>query len=60
MLPAAVRDYIDERFRQILSGEDASEDFSHLTSADRQAIREILAGTLEKTPAWLHASAIGR
>jgi len=44
-LPADVKQYFSQRLRQILSGEDQSEDFAYLTAADRQAIREILHDT---------------
>lgn len=45
-LPPVIRQYIDHRLEEILSGEDTSPEFAHLTSADRRAIREILADTL--------------
>lgn len=45
-LPPAMREYVDQRLGEILSGEDRSAEFAHLTSADRQAIREILVDTL--------------
>lgn len=43
-LPEEVRDYVARRLMNVLSGEDQSEEFSHLSAADRQAIREILQG----------------
>ncbi|MEZ6066949.1 MAG: hypothetical protein R3B90_14885 [Planctomycetaceae bacterium] len=45
-LPQPVRRHVLERLRQVLSGEDQSETFAHLTADDRQAIREILEQTL--------------
>jgi len=48
-LPHEVKDYVLLRMREVLSGQDKSEKFQHLSVADRQAIGEILAETL---PAW--------
>ena len=45
-LPASIRGYIDGRLEEILSGEDQSPEFSHLSPEDRAAIREILQETL--------------
>ena len=42
-LPAGVKTRVWERLDEILSGKDTSEKFAHLSSEDRQAIREILA-----------------
>ena len=44
-LPATVHMYLAERLHAILSGEDSSPEFTHLSPADRTAIREILAET---------------
>jgi hypothetical protein len=44
-LPEPARRYVYRRLHAILSGEDRSAGFNHLTSADRQAIREILTET---------------
>ena len=44
-LPPASLDYVVRRMGEILSGRDRSAAFSHLTKADRTAIREILDGT---------------
>jgi hypothetical protein len=52
-LPTEVRDYVWQRIDDVLSERDASEPFRHLTSADRQAIREILTATLERASAEL-------
>ena len=46
-LPAKVREYVDRRLEEILSGEDQSPEFAHLSAEDRTAIREILAETLK-------------
>ncbi len=44
-LPAAVKEHAYRRLYEVLSGEDASKTFAHLSAADRQAIREILLDT---------------
>jgi len=44
-LPPNVTAYLSKRVTDVLSGADASADFSHLSAADRQAIREILEAT---------------
>jgi hypothetical protein len=44
-LPEPARRYVYRRLHAILSGEDKSAGFSHLSSADREAIREILTET---------------
>jgi hypothetical protein len=44
-LPDAVKAYVSQRIGAILSGADASQDFAHLTPADRDAIRGILEET---------------
>jgi len=45
-LPTPAKDVVYRRLREVLSGSDQSEDFRHLTSADRTAIAEILTETL--------------
>ena len=49
-LPARVREQVYERLRAILTGEDESEQFAHLTPVDRQAIFEILCATKAGLP----------
>jgi len=44
-LPSDVKSYLWRRLGEVLAGEDASADFARLSSADRQAIREILEAT---------------
>ena len=44
-LPVAVREYVSKRLNEILSGEDQTAEFQHLSAEDRRAIREILAET---------------
>ena len=36
----------------VLTGAAGAKEFAHLSGADRQAIREILADTLPDKPAW--------
>ena len=49
-LPDDVKAYIYQRLWDVLSGHDTSEDFQHLSDADRLAIREILRDTREALP----------
>lgn len=44
-LPTEAKSYVFRRLREVLEGVDPSEPFQHLTSADRTALREILAET---------------
>ena len=44
-LPEMVTSYVHRRIREVLSGEDDSEDFAHLSPTDRVAIRQILEDT---------------
>ena len=44
-MPDSLKDYVYRRLRQVLSGEDTSPDFAHLSEADRKAILEILKDT---------------
>lgn len=44
-LPEAMKDYVLERFREILTGEDQSKEFAHLSPTDRKNILEILTDT---------------
>jgi len=45
LLPAPILNRVKERFEQILSGEDQSEKFAHLTANDRRNILQILMAT---------------
>ncbi len=49
-LPEEMREYVWNRLWSILSGEDESEQFAHLSAGDRQAIREILGDTKPGLP----------
>ncbi len=44
-MPDVLKDYVYKRFRQILSGEETSADFAHISEADRKAVFEILKDT---------------
>jgi hypothetical protein len=44
-LPADVHNYVYRRFREILTGQDKSPSFAHLSSEDRTAILQILKET---------------
>ena len=44
-LPARVKEYVYARLWEVLSGQDSSENFAHLTPADRSAIAAILLET---------------
>jgi hypothetical protein len=47
-----MRAYVWKRLWSILSGEDQSEKFAHLSADDRVAIREILRDTKPGLPAY--------
>lgn len=56
-LPTAVKDHIYRRLLEILTGKDHSKKYSHLTTADRTAILEILRETKQDLPGdWKTAS----
>jgi len=44
-MPEELKDYVIRRFHQVLSGEDKSADFQHISADDRTAILEILRDT---------------
>ena len=49
-LPQQSRDYVLQRLWDVLSGQDQSKDFAHLSPADRRAILEILCETKTGLP----------
>ena len=49
-LPVEARDQFFARLGEVLSGQDQSKEFSHLTTGDRTAIREILLATKKDLP----------
>lgn len=55
-LPNESRDYVWQRLFEILSGKEQSEEFAHLSQDDRQAILEILRGTISDLPEYYTAS----
>lgn len=55
-LPDPVREHIWRRIWDVLAGQDRSKDFSHLSDADRQAIREILRETKPSLPDYWQTS----
>jgi hypothetical protein len=44
-MPPELLQYVERRFREVLSGEDTSPAFAHLSADDRKAILEILHET---------------
>jgi hypothetical protein len=50
-LPSEVKHYVLTRMKDVLSGQDQSDKFQHLSAADRAAILEILRDTLPDWPA---------
>lgn len=55
-LPASVKTFVARRLTEVLTGKDASGDFSSLTPSDRQAIVEILQDT---KPGFLNLASVG-
>jgi len=53
-LPQPAKGYVYHRLLQILSGEDQSDDFAHLSSQDRRAVLEILLETKPDLPEEWH------
>jgi hypothetical protein len=56
-LPSEVREYVLRRMWEVLSGQDQSEKFAHLSASDRRAIVEILRETLPDLPEYWHVAA---
>ena len=55
-LPAEARDYLLRRMHEVLSGEDQSLKFAHLSSDDRTAILDILRDTIPELPEYWQPS----
>jgi len=51
-LPPEMHDFVWRRLWEILSGEDDSKEFAHLSPEDRQAIREIIRDTKPNLPEY--------
>ena len=49
-LPQEAKDYVLRRMSEVLNGQDQSGKFTHLSAADRKALREILQDTLPDWP----------
>ena len=57
-LPREAKEFVYRRLWEVLSGNDKSKDFAHLTDTDRASIREILIATKPSLPDyWTRASA---
>jgi hypothetical protein len=54
-LPAEARDYVLRRMWEVLSSQEQTEKFAHLSAADRQAILTILTETLPNLPDYWQA-----
>jgi hypothetical protein len=46
-LPTSIRDHVENRLAQIVSGQDESGDFEHLEADTRTALKQILSETLD-------------
>ena len=56
-LPGEARNYVLRRMGEVLSGQDDSKKFAHLSAEERQAILEILRDTLPDLPdSWKEKS----
>ncbi len=53
-LPSESRDYVWQRLFEVLSGQDQSETFAHLSQDNRQAILEILRATKPNLPDYFN------
>jgi hypothetical protein len=56
-LPSEMREYVLKRLWEVLTGKDTHKDFTHLSAADRKAIREILVATKPNLPAYWRGKA---
>jgi hypothetical protein len=54
-LPREAREQLFHRLFEVLSGQDQSRDFAHLTAGDRRTILEILIATKKDLPAYFTA-----
>jgi hypothetical protein len=51
-LPVPIKDYVLKRVWEVLTGRDKTEDFAHLSAAERRAILEILEATKMNLPEY--------
>ena len=58
-LPTEVRDYVLRRMWEVLSGQDQTAKFAHLTKEDREAVLAILIDTLPDLPKYWTTKAGG-
>lgn len=54
-LPKEAKDYVLKRLHEVLSGQDQSKPFAHLSAADRQATLEIIRDTMPDLPDYWKA-----
>jgi len=59
-LPNEAKAYVWQRMWEVLSGQDTSKKFAHLTPDDRRVILEILRDTISDLPAAWHSESDGR
>jgi len=52
-MPDAAREYIYRRMSEVLTGKDRSEEFAHLSTADRSSLLQILTETKHEFAAWM-------
>jgi hypothetical protein len=52
-LPPLAKEFVYRRLHEVLSGQDKSETFAHLSGDDREGILEILVDTKAEFAAWL-------
>jgi hypothetical protein len=57
-LPGPVKEYVLRRLWEVLTGQDNSADFAHLSAADRRAILEILRDTKPNLPEYWKTDSI--
>jgi hypothetical protein len=51
-MPSVAKERILHRLWEVLSGEDSSPTYAHLSAADRKAIFEIITATKKNLPSW--------
>lgn len=56
-LPDFARDYVLKRMYEVLTGQDTTPAFAHLTKTDREAILSLLRETKRSLPAYWHEEA---
>src|SRR4029079_9876670 len=51
-LPKEVKDHVYKRLNEVLTGQDTSEAYAHLSPADRAVVLEILRQRVAEFPRW--------